>query len=224
MRLLDYIKREGLRATAAKVSDRIDARRGGRAAETVFLCRENHGLPMLAVPENFRIRPIEEPDLPEYEKFKFFPHIDPHAYVSGEKDGAIGCFDGSKLVGYVCYEREKRKSICGTGDFVLAKGEAWVGPCYVDRAYRGKGLNRTLVAKAADGLESKGITRLFTSINGANASSLASFKKMGFREFARYSSRNGIRSIPGSSSAAIEGSALKKKIVVNDPGKDIDNG
>lgn len=36
MRLLDYMKREGLRATASKALDKIDAKRGGKAAETVF--------------------------------------------------------------------------------------------------------------------------------------------------------------------------------------------
>lgn len=224
MRLLDYMKREGLRATASKALGKIDAKRGGKAAETVFLRRDNHGLPSLPIPAGLQIRTIEALDIPEFERFNFFPHINPNAYVPAKRDGAIGCFDQDRLVGYVCYESEKRKAIHGTGDFVLENGEAWVGPCYVDRAYRGRGLNRILVAEAAEALERRGITRLFTSINGANASSLASFQKMGFREFARYSKKYGLQSTLDASSTTDKDLAVQEKIVVSNAGKDTDNG
>ncbi len=85
MRLLDYMKREGLRATASKALGKIDAKRGGKAAETVFLRRDNHGLPSLPIPAGLQIRTIEALDIPEFERFNFFPHINPNAYVPAKE-------------------------------------------------------------------------------------------------------------------------------------------
>lgn len=215
MRLLDYMAREGFRATVKKAANKISAKLGGKSSETVFLCRMVQGFMAVSVPTEYQIRELSESDIDEFAEFNFFPHIEVSDYVSAEKDGALGCFEKGELIGYVCYESEKIKTIHGTGDFILSKSEAWIGPCYVDRMHRGKGLNKALVQAVAASLAQKGIITLFTSINGANTSSLASFKKMGFQEFALYSVRCGVRPVANMPNDVVSGSVLKEKILIS---------
>ena len=215
MRLLEYVAREGFRATVKKTADKIGAKLGRSGSETVFLCRKVRDFVAVNTSTEYIIRVLSESDVDEFAEFNFFPHIEVRDYVPAGINGALGCFEKGKLIGYVCYESKKIKTIHGTGDFMLSKSEAWVGPCYVDRVHRGKGINKALVGAAAAVLARMGIDTLFTSINGANASSLASFKKMGFQVFALYSDHYGVQPVAGTPNNVVGGLVLKEKILIN---------
>jgi GNAT superfamily N-acetyltransferase len=76
-----------------------------------------------------------------------------------------------------------RKEIAGFGEVLLsANNSAWIGPVFVDKKYRGKGINKAMIFFAIVKCKTKGVSKIVTSINAHNSSSIASFTKTGFKQ------------------------------------------
>lgn len=188
-KLLTYLKYEGLRGTLKKCISTVKDR--NKASETVFLrCCEADLSPDPRV--NLDVLPLTEERLGDFESIRFFDHISGQDYI-GQDHGDIflGYLDG-ELVAYAATEFDKRKVIHGLGFFHLAKDEAWVGPVYVKRSFRGKGINREMLKRAMEKAEKKNHIRCFyTCINRENTASRKSFLHTGFREQGHVTCRNG---------------------------------
>lgn len=187
MRVFDYLFREGLRGVMHRSWEKVSAVFGGASARTVFLYAEEMRLNR-SNNLGADISCMGYKDLDEFEQFNFFPHISGKRYLETEGWGSVICREAGRIVGYACYEIGGLKKIHGTGTFQLEANEAWIGPCYVDQDYRGRGINAAMVSRAIDEVSAKGVIRCFTAINSANASSLSSFRKMGFSPFIEYNS------------------------------------
>lgn len=74
----------------------------------------------------------------------------------------------------------KSHYVHSVGNFNLGNDMAWLGPYFVHRKYRGKGLQRTAISIGVSEAP-KSITSFITSINFSNIASLHSFEKCGFQ-------------------------------------------
>jgi GNAT superfamily N-acetyltransferase len=95
--------------------------------------------------------------------------------------GAV-CFLGlvrGKVVSY-CWAHPGCYSLGRIGRFGLRKGEWWIGPVYVDRRYRGRGINTAQIRHALQELSGAGEKVFFTATNASNHASMRSFVKCGF--------------------------------------------
>ena len=76
-----------------------------------------------------------------------------------------------------------KKEIAGFGEVLLsANNSAWIGPVFVDKKHRGKGINKAMIFFAIEKCKAKGVSKIVTSINAQNLSSIASFTKTGFKQ------------------------------------------
>lgn len=78
------------------------------------------------------------------------------------------------------------------GKFKLRCGEGWIGPVYVLRSWRGRGINKMLIAEQTKMLKAIGVDTFYTSINSNNKASLNSFKHSGFCEIGRIDSKGSV--------------------------------
>lgn len=213
MRLIEYLKREGAFATAKKAAAKASSPFGGVSAATVFMVRERTKDVSAGRLAGYEFSLLKAEDARAFDEFNFFPHIEGADYIDRLDCGVLACKRDGAICAYVCFERGRMKTIHGTGFFSLGEDEAWIGPCYVDRAHRGKGLNGELVRTALELAELSGVSRFFTAINRANVASLSSFERIGFEEFAFYDSRTQtVAASPGSGFAS-----MTAKIEIEEP-------
>lgn len=66
------------------------------------------------------------------------------------------------------------------GNLDLGDDKAWLGPYFVHRKYRGRGLQRVAISLGVDNAP-KSINAFVTSVNSLNMASLRSFEKSGFQ-------------------------------------------
>ena len=176
MRILDYMVREGAKNTLKRVWERISAGWGGVSARTTFLSAERIDTGN-KIPPGIKIERMGHEDVQAFDAFNFFPHIKGNEYLGRDGRGAVLCREDGCIVGYVCYEVSGLKNIHGMGYFQMKENEAWIGPCYVNRFYRGKGINGAMVYRAMKEASAEGAECFFTAINSSNVASLASFKR-----------------------------------------------
>ena len=69
--------------------------------------------------------------------------------------------------------------IHGTGRFLLNKNECWLGPTFVDKRYRGQGINK---AQIIFQMNHSNARVYYTSVNKSNIPSCKSFEHLGFRQ------------------------------------------
>lgn len=87
------------------------------------------------------------------------------------------------MMGYIAAEWNKTKYIHGLGEFFLHKNEAWIGPVYVLKKYRNKGISSYLIGEICQTLKMQyDIANYYTCINASNQSSLHSFQNNGFEK------------------------------------------
>lgn len=180
-KLLAYLKYEGIKKTASRCVQSIINK--NKASETVFLRYSGPFDMVQDSKKDLNIVLLTKERMKEFDDIRFFHHISGNQYI-GQNHGiiALGYLRG-QLVAYAAGEYHKRKEIHGLGFFQLDSDEAWVGPVYVKREYRGQGINRKLVRWVmALLMKEKQITCFYTCINKKNTSSLNSFLKIGFIE------------------------------------------
>ncbi len=73
-------------------------------------------------------------------------------------------------------------SIHDLGTFVLSNKECWIGPTFVDRHYRGRGINKEQIKYQ---MEHSDAQVYYTSVNANNIPSRRSFEHWGFKEIGR---------------------------------------
>lgn len=95
--------------------------------------------------------------------------------------GAV-CFVGlveGKVVSY-CWVHRESYCLGKIGRFVLQDGEVWIGPVFVDKRFRRRGINTGQIKHSIHEL-GKGRCRVFfTAANSQNYASIRSFVKCGF--------------------------------------------
>lgn len=183
--LLKYLQREGVYATLNKVKNKVF---GHNKSCTVFL-KNNGGGVRTGNIENFEIERLTEVNRKDFEKIKFWDFVNTDEFINNPKQSILLLKAGEEYVAYAAEEHEICREIHELGKFQLRAGEGWIGPVYVLRGWRGRGINKALVAEQIKKLQASGIDTFYTSINSNNEASLNSFKYSGFCEIGRVDSK-----------------------------------
>lgn len=186
-KLIKYLKTEGMKATLKKI--RMKVKNRGNST-TVFLVydipstqRNNQ--------QEYIILELDRNNVLEFEKIKFWDHINAADYIDNEKRKILLVQNKKdEYIAYAAMEEELLREIVGCGKFQLQMHEAWIGPVYVKKEYRGRGINSIMIQELLFAAEQHGIKRCYTSVNSDNISSLKSFKKNGFEEIGRVEIEN----------------------------------
>lgn len=176
-KLLIYLKQEGLSATIAKVISFLFK----GSSTTDFYCCVN---PVSCANRNSVVlKYLTYTELNKFDQIKFFSHINGADYIESTNQFILTAYYEDEMVGYVAAEYDKLKDIHGLGKFKLNKDEAWVGPVYVCRKYRKKGVSSYLISGTLQQLKQRFcIASVYTCINADNISSIRSFEKNGFKK------------------------------------------
>lgn len=95
----------------------------------------------------------------------------------------------------------------GVGDFLLNDNEYWIGPTFVMKSHRGRGLNKMQIMAQMNDYAGT----FYTSVNSFNVPSIKSFLSLGFKEIGHVTYKKFLCF----SSFSIVGDLLKNKIRVN---------
>ena len=189
-KIIQYIHEYGLLRTIMQIFKRIGEFVGVLKSKTYVLDKEiQKDLDVITEPK-YQIRPLGLDDIEEFNRMKYFDFLDPKNIIESKNKGAIIALNGSRIIGYVCYDSSSEHSIHKMGKWNLDENEAWVGPTYVDINYRNKGIHRDLLNETIKKLHYENIKNVFTAINYKNEPSVKSFEKTGFRKLGLISIRN----------------------------------
>lgn len=199
-KIVNYLKYEGISATVKKIVHSVKK----SDSKTVFF--EASDSDFTREKETLRVVGLKEDFLNEFENIKFFEHIVSGDYLNSNSRKLLLGYIGDVLVGYVAAEHGVEKKIHGLGRFSLTAEEAWIGPTWVRREFRGQGISSVLIREMMDILQKENnIMHFYTAINAENISSQKAFVKNSFKELGTvtilYKQKQNI----------VEGSKLKEK-------------
>lgn len=86
------------------------------------------------------------------------------------------CEENNRIVAYG-WVHFHRYFVHGVGEIVLSDSQAWLGPFFVDKDYRGKGIQKKMIQYCMKNTPPR---YYITSANAKNTPSLKSFEKLGF--------------------------------------------
>lgn len=124
--------------------------------------------------DNYEIRKIEKDDVDTIN----FPRLMLLPVKKWIERGSLlyVTYEGDAPIAFT-WTHNGNYEIHGLGSFDLGDNERWIGPTFVCKEYRGRGLNKRQIAyqikEASDKI-------YYTSVNSGNIASLASFKRLGF--------------------------------------------
>lgn len=97
------------------------------------------------------------------------------------KEGSMLCvvFKKEDPVAFI-WTHFKEHNIEYVGDFDMGSEIAWLGPSFVHRKYRGKGLQQLVILQGMASAPTN-IKVFITSVNASNIPSLRSLEKIGFK-------------------------------------------
>ena len=184
--LISYLMSEGIIKTVQKVFEKIIH----KVSVTVFLvCRDAQNT--VDIPSNISFEELRAENLSIFETLKFFQHISGEEILADPQQTAILVKCAGEYAGYAGVQFETHRQIHGLCCFILREKEAWIGPVYIKRKFRNRGLNRYTLQFIMDGMKKMGFCAFFTAINSANHSSMKSFMNCGFSDIGHVISKNG---------------------------------
>lgn len=132
------------------------------------------------------IRSSEEIKRLNFERLSILPY---HKWIEA---GSFVCvvFKDNRAAGYgwVHFNRHIIKYV---GEFDLGDDIAWLGPSFVNKDFRGNGLQKFLICFRMSNLP-ENIKTVITSVNEYNLPSLRSLEKLGFNLGVRVNTKTGI--------------------------------
>lgn len=176
--LKNYLKKEGIGAVVKRALTKVFH---AKDSCTIFL-RTCPGALKPEKDENGTIELLTEANRAAFEVIKFWDFIQADDFINNLHQSVVMYRIRDEYIAYAAEEHESDRQIHGLGSFLLRDKEAWIGPVYVCRNWRGQGYNRRLLLYQMSRLNEMGVTTVYTAINSQNASSLRSFKNAGFTE------------------------------------------
>lgn len=191
--LISYLLSEGLIMTVRKVFEKIIR----KESVTAFLvCREPLGA--VDLPSNVSFEELCAENLAIFEKLKFFQHISGEEILADPQQTAILVKCEGEYAGYAGVQFETHRQIHGLCRFTLREKEAWIGPVYIKKKFRNRGLNRYALQFIMDSMKEMGFCAFFTAINSCNHSSMKSFMNCGFSDIGHIISKKGrVKTVAG---------------------------
>lgn len=180
-RLLVYLKTEGPLPTVHKVFNAFLIKIGIRKSSTLFfVCHSNH-VKVESKRNDLSVKVLDASDLHDFEIIKFFNHMHGEDYVNNPDRRIILIWQQNHIIAYAAAQRNVKHRIHGLGYFLLGESECWIGPTYVTKANRNRGIASYMIRYIQNHVfPPEMIQTYYTSINKTNASSISSFVKSGF--------------------------------------------
>ena len=176
-----YLKTEGLLPTLHKVFNAFLIKTGIRKSSTLFFVCYSSKVKVESKRDDLNVKILDKSDLHDFEKIKFFNHIHGEDYVDNPDWKIILIRQQDHIIAYAAAQRNVKHRIHGLGYFLLGKSECWIGPTYVTKANRNKGIASYMIRYIQNHVfPSEVIQTYYTSINKTNASSISSVVKSGF--------------------------------------------
>ena len=180
-KVLRYFNDNGLLETIKKVLMRVLGIFGLKKSETYILnLYMNCDIKVEINNLGIRILQLLEEHTDEFNKVKYFDFINIKEKINSKYSKIFIAMDNNKIIGYVCCNFNTNHLIHNMGFWNLNKDEAWIGPTYVVKNYRNRGVHRALLIKSINEMYRSGIVSFYTAINKNNAPSLKSFRNVGF--------------------------------------------
>nr|MBQ4458322.1 GNAT family N-acetyltransferase [Clostridia bacterium] len=182
-KLIIYLRNEGIQQTIRKIITKVF--RLGNSQTVFFYNRIDVECESPYEEHDETYFELTESTIPDFEKIKFWNFINAMQYINNQNESVLLVKYNGEVIAYAAECHEKGRPIHGLGSFQLRAKEAWIGPVYVLKQYRGRGINRRLIIEVMNRLRASGITDFYTSINSNNQSSIKSFQNAGFTEIGR---------------------------------------
>lgn len=186
-RLLNYLKQEGLSATAKRAWNKVFHKND---SQTVFLRAIISGEINDSHEDSFEI--LENSNRASFERIKFWDFVNAEDFIDNANQSVIMLRDGDNYIAYAAEEHATDRPIHGLGSFLLKSDEGWIGPVFVRKQWRGHGYNRQLLLQQMHILKGLGVTTVYTAINSQNTASLKSFSSVGFEEIGTVGTKGNI--------------------------------
>lgn len=180
-KLFNNIRAFGLRSTITKIIEKIHFKLGIKNSKTLFLIKFYHSSDSINLHSEIGLNILTDDNVESFNKMKHFHFIETEKLIDNPSYKILTYLEENKIVGYVIFHIGEVHPIHGLGTWNLDKDEAWIGPAYVVKESRGKGINGILLQEAFFQLEKIGVSKIYTCINQSNLSSIRSFKKNGFK-------------------------------------------
>lgn len=176
-----YLKTTGPIATL-KRAVRVASKRSGLIASTTLLMK-TEPVQKTPIEKKFDVQLLDKNRAAEFDQMKFFTHISAEQLLTDQHCRVYLAIIDGNIAGYTMSEFDKQKEIHNLGTFLLKKGEGWIGPSFVDAAFRSRGIHTYLIRYAMNDPDLP-VTQFYTAINKENIPSVRSFLKAGFSEYA----------------------------------------
>lgn len=180
-KIIKYFKDNGLLRTIKRIFYRVGGKLGLIKSETFVLHQDfkNEKILQDFLPD-YKVDILNKENLSDFMAIKYYEFLDPKEIINSKKSNIMVAFDGKKIIGFACYHYDTNHTIHDLGKWHLKEDEAWIGPTYVIKEYRSKGVHRLLLIKTISLLNKIGINKTYTAINRNNIPSIKSFKNVGF--------------------------------------------
>lgn len=176
-----YLKEYGLRGILKKIYVKGLFLFGLKKSVTIFFVKVLDSNIAYVDSDHYSIKILTQADIDKFDKMKYFHFIRSKEVVEDPYFMVITINHQERMVGYVILHFGEIHPIYGLGSWKLDEDEAWLGPAFVIKEFRGKGINSLLLNQAAIFSIERGSKKIFTCINQSNASSRRSFEKNDYR-------------------------------------------
>jgi len=181
-KIIYYLRDYGLFETIKRIFIRILGIIGLIESETYVL---RFQLPKASVEQpytnEFRIMQLDREHVREFNRIKYFDFIDGNKIINSKYSRVFIAMESDKIIGYVvCFGPNVHHQIHKMGTWKLGKNEAWIGPTFIVKKYRNKGIHKVLLIECINTMYKLGIEICYTAINKNNIPSIRSFSKVGF--------------------------------------------
>lgn len=179
-KVISFCRTDGLENTANYIWRTITTALGLRASETFFLrfdiSEQRQDLNPDDREEIEVIRDSTILDIYGFERLDYIPHKE---WI---RNGST-CYvkkSQNRVISY-CWAHSTGYSVDNEiGSFELSDSEAWIGPIFVEKRHRGRGISAPLIDFAVRDQVNAGKDTFFTATNSENFGSQKTFAKLGF--------------------------------------------
>lgn len=175
-----YLKEFGLRGIIKKIYAKGLFLLGLKKSVTIFFIKSLHENISSTGNDQYLVKILDESDISKFDEMKYFHFIRSKEVVEDPDFMVVIVSHQEKMVGYVILHFGEVHPIYGLGSWKLDEDEAWLGPAFVIKEFRGKGINSILLNQAAIYSIERGSKKIFTCINQSNVPSIRSFEKNGY--------------------------------------------
>lgn len=146
-------------------------------SRTIYLYRNLMELPAADYIDHFEFKAISTPDDLESLNFKRIETLDYQQWFSKGSIAIVGFYNGKPVSFSWCHFKSHQVDHSTRID--LGDNAVWIGPTFVDKIMRGKGMNKSQISYQIANLPTN-ISTCLTSANERNTASIKSFERLGF--------------------------------------------